>query len=77
MNLDNKVFTIENKKYLVIETVVFDNKNYVFLVNRENELDSMFREILNEDGNMIVKNIDPAIFNNKIYPMFLEKFQEY
>lgn len=76
MDYNNKVFTINNKKYLVMDTVILDNKNYVFLINKENEMDNQFKEII-YDGNLILKNIDSELFQEKIYPLFLEKFKNY
>lgn len=76
MDYNNKIFTINNKKYLVMDTVILDNKNYVFLINKENEMDNQFKEIIH-DGNLILKNIESKLFQEKIYPLFLEKFKNY
>lgn len=76
MDFNNKVFTINNQKYLVIDTVSLDNKNYVLLVNKEKDEDSQFKEVIN-DGNLFLQNIESNLFKEKVYPLFLEKFKNY
>lgn len=76
MDINNKVLTIDDKKYLVIETVEFEDKQYVYLLNKNDALDSMFREFFFEE-NYGLKKIDPKLFEEKIYPLFIEKFQNY
>ena len=77
MNIENLLFTLENgKKYMIIETVQLDGKQYAYLVNRDNEIDSMFREVaLTEEKGL--KEIDKDLFKEKIYPMFIKKFESY
>jgi len=70
MNLDDKVIVLEDKKYLVIEDVDFDNKKYLYLVNDADEGDTTFVEL---DGNNIF-TIDPDLFMSEILPLFEEKF---
>ncbi len=70
MNYNNKVFTLKDgKKYMTIEQVEFEKKTYLYLVNVENDLDSMYVEI-NEDT---ISPIEPGLFNNYILPLFIQK----
>ncbi len=74
MDFNDKVITLGNgKSYLVIDTVIYENKTYAYLVNKFDELDSMFREI----SSMGLNEIDKDLFSQKIYPLFIEKFSNY
>ena len=72
MNWDNKVLTINNIEYLVIESVTIDNNVYVYLVNNNDESDSMFREIVNDNG-LEIRTIDPDFFKTILLPLFSSK----
>ena len=76
MMFDNMTLTVNNKKYIVMENVSLDEKQYVYLVNQEDQLDTMFQEI-NLEGEQTLKPIETEIFVNKIFPLFLEKFKNY
>ena len=77
MNIEDKVLTINNNEYIVIDTIDLDNKKYAYLVNTANELDSMFKEIIINEEEMRIESIDKDLFTNKIYPLFIEKFKNY
>lgn len=71
MDYSNDKFTLENgKTYLVIEQVDYDNKIYLYIANRDDEKDTKFVEI--KDDNLL--DIDPVLFEEKIFPLFVEKF---
>ncbi len=77
MDFENKIITLDNgKSYMVIDTVVYENKTYAYLVNKFDELDSMFREIVSGD-NLSLNMIEKDLFSQKIYPLFIEKFSNY
>lgn len=69
---DNVIITESKKRFLIIETVEYENRKFAFLVNDKNNLDTMFIEIL-DDGKSI-KTIVPEFFEGIIYPLFNEKF---
>ena len=69
MKYDDKVIVMDNdKKYIVIEQVEYDEHIYLYLVNRENDKDSKFVEIRDNQ----VFNIEPELFKEKIFPLFNE-----
>lgn len=73
MNYINKVITlVDNNKYLVIEQVDLDNHTYLYIVNDSNEKDSKFVEVT-EKG---ISQIDPTLFQEKIYPLFISKLKK-
>ncbi len=72
MNLDDKVLVLNDKKYLVIEDVEYENKKYLYLVNDNDEKDTTFVEL---EGNNLY-TIDPDLFLSKILPLFEKKFSE-
>lgn len=73
MSYLNKVITInDNIRYLVIEEVELDNHLYLYIVNENDENDSRFVEIINGE----IKMIDPVLFQEKVYPLFIEKFNK-
>ena len=77
MNIEDKILTINNNEYIVIDTIDLDNKKYAYLVNTANELDSMFKEVIINEEEMHIESIDKDLFTNKIYPLFIEKFKNY
>ena len=73
MDYTNDKFTLDNgKTYLVIEQVDLDNKTYLYIANRDDEKETKFVEI--KDDNLI--DIDPILFEDKILPLFVEKFNK-
>lgn len=67
MNYDDKTITMSNgKKYLTIEQVNYKNKIYLYLVNSEDDSDSVFVEIENDK----LSQIDPILFEKEILPLF-------
>ena len=76
MDIENKILTVNGQKYLVMETVEYNNKKYAYLINKNNELDAMFREVIVDNG-LKLSNIDSDFFEKQIYPLFVEKFKNY
>lgn len=77
MNIDDKLLTLNNGKgYIVIETLDYEGKKYAYLANKDNQLDTMFVEVLTENG-MMVKEIDKNYLQEKLLPLFFEKFSKY
>ena len=72
MDYSDKSLTINGKNYIVIEQVDYDNHTYLFLLNDNDELDSMFCEVNGKD----VLMIEPELFKNKIFPLFIKKFTD-
>ena len=73
MNLKNNAYKLDNgKEYLVIEQVNYEEKTYVYLVNSSNENDTIFKEVI-LDENIKFLPIEPELFKNKIYGLFIEK----
>ena len=73
MDLNNKNITLGNgEKYLVIKQVNYEGKTYVYLVNYNNEFDSMFAEIKDN----AIAPIEPKLFQDKILPMFTDKLTD-
>ncbi len=77
MNLDDKVLTLDNNnEYMVIEHVEYEGKTYLYLENTLNQQDTLFRELVMTDGNIKLINIDPNLFDDKIFDLFKEKFTQ-
>ena len=73
MDYTYKEFTLDNnKKYVVIEQVEYDNKIYLYLANSDDENDTMYVEVKDND----LLKIDPTLFEVHIFPLFLEKFRK-
>ena len=76
MDLDKKAITMKDgREYLIIEYVTYEGKTYVYLVNDKDDNDSVFRELILGDS-MNLAPIDPYLFENKIYPLFIKKLAE-
>lgn len=77
MNYKDKVITLDSgKEYLVIEQINVNGKIYVYLVNNNNELDTMFC-IIDEEGLIEKVDRDSLEFREKVYSLFVEKFKQY
>jgi len=73
MDYTYKEFTLDNnKKYVVIEQVEYDNKIYLYLANSDDENDNMY--VVLKDNDLL--KIDPTLFEVHILPLFLEKFKK-
>ena len=73
MDYINKKFVLDNgKSYLVIEQVNYEDNIYLYIANPDNEDDTKFVEI--KDGNLLP--IDSNLFDEKIFPLFMEKFRQ-
>ena len=72
MDFSNKCLTVNGKNYIVIEQIDYKNHTYLYLLNDNDELDSMFCEVKGKE----VLMIDPELFKDKIFPMFIKKFAD-
>ena len=73
-DLINKIFVLEDdNRYSIIETIDYENKTYAYLVNIEDELDSMFKEVVLEDNEYSLNDINKELFSTKLLPLFIEK----
>lgn len=73
MDYTDKKFTLANGKiYIVIEQVDYNDKTYLYIVNREDEEDNKFVEIINDT----LSSIDPDLFKDKLLPIFIEKLKK-
>ncbi len=72
MKYENKVLTIDGNNYLVIETIETDNRVFALLTNDNDDSDSSFVEILEENSSIEVKAIDGDFFEEKIFPLFAD-----
>ena len=74
MNLDDKVFTLDdNKEYMVIADVTYEGKTYVYLENTLDQQDTLFRELVIAEDNIKLRTIDPDLFDEKIFDLFKDK----
>lgn len=77
MNIDDKLFTLGNgKQYMVLESLDYEGTKYAYLSNKDNELEALLVKVIIDNGIKFEK-IEPNFLNNKILPLFLEKFQRY
>lgn len=75
MKLDDKVLTINDKKYVVISHINYGNHDYVCLVNKDNEIDQIFREV-NVNGDELELNlIKPSLFTENVFPLFVQDLE--
>lgn len=73
MDYTNKKFTMDDGiTYLVIEQVNYEGNIYLYIANSKNEDDTKYIEIV---GDRIFP-IDPTLFDEKIFPLFMEKFRQ-
>lgn len=66
------IITVKNKKYIIIETMIYDNKNYIFTneIKGEEDLTEDYYIFQTIDNNLIL------ITNEEQLNNLLEKFQE-
>lgn len=73
MDYTDKKFTLDdNNTYIVVEQVDFENNTYLYIVNSMDEDDTKFVQIKDDE----ILDINPNLFNNKIFPLFVEKFSK-
>ena len=71
--MNNKdVVVIDNKRFLIIEKVEYKNSIYAYLINSNDEKDTMFVE-LKENA---IKEIPKELLLTEVYPLFVNKFSE-
>ena len=72
----NKTFILENgKKYSIIESVSFNDKVYVYLVNVDDKTDAIFQELFIDGDTLTLNDIDSEIFKSSILDLFIKKFE--
>ena len=77
MNLEDKLLTLSNgEKYMIIESVSYENKKYAYIVNVNKDLDTLFVEMKEQDGNIVFDEIEQEYLEEKILPLFIEKFSK-
>ena len=76
MDLNNKVLTIDEKEYLVISNIEHNGKQYVYLVNSDDEHDAKYREVVREGEDIFLEEIDANLFRNEIFALFAKDFRE-
>ncbi len=69
MSFLDKVVLLGNKKYLVVDTRKIGKGVYGYLVNKKDETDAMFVQLL-EHG---ILEIDPPFLLNVVIPAFAEE----
>jgi len=53
---EDKVFTLDNgENYIIIELAAIESKQYAYIVNIEDEMDTAFIEIISSDSDMFFK----------------------
>lgn len=74
MNIDIKdVITLDdNQKYVVVSKVFYENKNYYYIIGKDNFKNIKF---LYEDDNELVE-INNKDLLNKLLPLFYEKVKD-
>lgn len=73
MDYRNKKIVLEdNREYIVLEQVDYDNHTYLYIVSKENIEDTAFVEIRNDN----ILKIDPKIFNERIFALFIDKLKK-
>lgn len=73
MDYTNKKITLnDNKTYLVIEQVNYDNNIYLYIVNKDDGLDTKYIEIKDDR----ILPIDSNLFDTTIFPLFMDKFRQ-
>ncbi len=67
---ENTILTLNGSyKYLVIYSTIYNNKNYIYITNINNPLDTSFFEYTGDDRLKRVKDI-------KLFTKLLKKYKE-
>lgn len=77
INLENKCITIEKEVYEIIEHVTYNDRMFAYLVNRNSEIDSMFKELVPNGKSFDCLDIEPELFKSVIINLFVQKFENY
>lgn len=70
--VDNSVLKLDNKSYLVVDTIIKDTCKYIYLVNQEDDNDFLIRKQVVRD----MKNYLYPLSSLEEFKMTLELFQE-
>lgn len=75
MDLHGKKLILNgNEEWYVVEAVQYDGQDYVYMVNKDNNLDSMFGVVHNGE-HLTIDDIDPKLYTEEILPLFVDKFK--
>lgn len=50
--------TIDNKTYLIVDEVTFNETKYLYLVNENDENDLLIQKVISENGEEYLTNLD-------------------
>lgn len=71
--IDNSLIEIEGKKYLVVDTIIDEDKKYVYFVNEDDMSDLLVqKEVIEDDKTYLVNLDDKDEFIKSMY-LFEEK----
>ena len=74
MDYSDKSITMKDgREYIVIEQVNLDGNTYLYIVNDKDDNDTRYVEM--KDNNIL--KIDPKLFEEKVFPLFMEKMSNY
>lgn len=63
--MDVAVYTIDDKKYLLLNKKEYNDNTYLFLLNKEDEDDYLIRKVDKEDPNYLI----PLDDENEVYDL--------
>ena len=63
--MDVAVYTIDDKKYLLLNKQEYNDNTYLFLLNKEDEDDYLIRKVDKEDPNYLI----PLDDENEVYDL--------
>ena len=63
--MDVAVYTIDDKKYLLLNKEEYNDNTYLFLLNKEDEDDYLIRKVDKEDPNYLI----PLDDENEVYDL--------
>ena len=73
MDYSDKTITMnDGRVFIVIEQVEYENNTYLYLVNDDDDTDSVYLQI--KDDKLL--KIDPKLFEEKIFPLFYNKIND-
>lgn len=72
--IDVNVIELENnKEYIVADTIVCDNNNYLLLINKENKNDIVIRKVIKKDNTEYTVKLDSEDEFTKVLSIFANK----
>ena len=71
---DLDILTLQNNKdYIVIDTLINEEKKYLFLLNKEDDNDMVVRKVIKKDDGEYVTKLDSEDEFEEIMYLFKEK----